>query len=203
MEAAPEGAAGAVNEALMELGAVVCTPATPRCLLCPVHSHCAAAANGTQAERPVRNARAATPHYDVTAGVIWEGEPLASRLLIAQRPLDGMLGGMWEFPGGKLEPSDSGLADCLRREIAEELGIEIDVLEPVTTVPHAYTHFRITLHAFHAQHAGGAPRALDCADWRWVSWDELAEMPFPVTDQKIIQTLQQQRAEFESDDGTR
>lgn len=189
VEAAPEGQAGAVNEALMELGATVCTPSAPRCLLCPVQGHCMAAANGTQEDRPRRNMRKATPHFDVTAGVIWEGEPLESRVLVAQRPLDGMLGGLWEFPGGKMEPDDSDLAGCLRREIGEELGIQIEVLEQVATVRHAYTHFRITLHAFHARHVDGAPRAIDCADWRWVSMDELAALPFPVTDQKIVQAL--------------
>ena len=130
-----------------------------------------------------------TPHYDVTAGVIWQGEIGASRVLIAQRPQEGMLGGLWEFPGGKLEPEDADLAACLRREISEELGIEIEVGAQVATVSHAYTHFRITLHAFHAQHTSGEPQALGCAAWRWVTLDELDAYPFPVTDQKIIQAL--------------
>jgi 8-oxo-dGTP pyrophosphatase MutT (NUDIX family) len=77
----------------------------------------------------------------------------------------------------------------LRREILEELGIEIAVDAPVTTVQHAYTHFRITLHAFHARHVAGAPQALGCADWRWVMLDELDAYPFPVTDRKIIAAL--------------
>lgn len=190
VEEAPDGRVGAVNEGLMELGALVCTPTAPRCLLCPVAPYCEANKQGLQAERPVRNERRTTPHFDVTAGVIWEGEPLESRMLIAQRPEDGMLGGLWEFPGGKLEAHDEGLEQCLRREIREELGISIDVLAPVTTVRHAYTHFRITLHAFHARHSGGIPQALHCADWRWITWQDLAAMPFPVTDQQIIQALQ-------------
>lgn len=199
--AAPEGEVGAVNEALMELGALVCTPTAPRCLLCPVHAYCRAAANGTQSERPVRALRATTPHYDVTAAVIWEGEPLYSRMLVAQRPLDGMLGGMWEFPGGKLEVDDAGLVDCLRREIAEELGLTIDVGAPVTVVRHAYTHFRITLHAFHARHVAGVPQALGCADWRWVTWAELEAIPFPVTDQKIIGALRTELSRRPHTDG--
>jgi A/G-specific adenine glycosylase len=189
VEAAPDGQAGAVNEGLMELGATVCTPRAPRCMLCPVQGYCEAFAKGTQEDRPVRSARRTTPHYDVTAGVIWEGEPLRSRLLIAQRPLDGMLGGLWEFPGGKLEAGDPDLAGCLRREIDEELGIEIEVLERVATVRHAYTHFRITLHAFHARRLAGNPQPLGCADWRWAVFDELAGIPFPVTDQKIVRAL--------------
>jgi A/G-specific adenine glycosylase len=192
VEAAPPGQAGAVNEALMELGATVCVPVAPRCLVCPVAAHCLAAQRGTQGERPVTSPRRRTPHFDVTAGVIWQGEVLASPLLIAQRPQTGMLGGLWEFPGGKLEPEDADLPSCLRREIDEELGIAIEVGEPLTTVRHAYTHFRITLHVFHARHVAGRPQALGCADWRWATLDELDRFPFPVTDQKVIAALRGQ-----------
>ena len=187
--AAAPGEAGAANEALMELGARICTPVAPRCLLCPVAEWCLAAARGTQAQRPVKSPPRAVPHYDVTAGVIWRGEPCALQVLIAQRPHRGMLGGLWEFPGGKMELGDADLAACLRREIAEELGIEIEVGAQFATVRHAYTHFRITLHAFHARHTGGAPQALGCDDWRWVAVEELGAFPFPVTDRKIIAAL--------------
>lgn len=189
VDAAPPGQAGVVNEGLMELGATICTPTSPRCLLCPLAKECAALAAGTQAQRPIIPKRKKTPHFDVTAGVIWQGDPFASRLLIAQRPQTGMLGGLWEFPGGKLESTDADLPACLRREIQEELGIEIVVGAPVTTVKHAYTHFRITLHAFHARHTGGQPQALGCAAWRWIMLDELDAYPFPVTDGKIIGAL--------------
>ena len=112
-----------------------------------------------------------------------------SSLLIAQRPQDGMLGGLWEFPGGKMEKADPDLPACLRREIEEELGVEIRVLELLTTVKHAYTHFHITLHAFHAQYVSGSPSAIGCADWGWVQMSNLDRYPFPVTDQKIIKAL--------------
>ena len=189
VEAAPVGAAGDCNEALMELGATLCTPQSPRCLLCPLMDACQAAAHGTQAARPVMPPRKQTPHYDVAAGVIWADEPYRSRLLLAQRPPDGMLGGLWEFPGGKLEASDADLPACLRREIDEELGIVIEVGDLLTTVKHAYTHFRITLHTFHARHVAGAPQTIGCQDWRWVEIDELADFPLPVTDQKIVAAL--------------
>lgn len=189
VEAAPNGHAGACNEAIMELGALICTPTNPRCLICPVHDCCAAAAQGTQHERPVIPPKKQTPHYDVAAGIIWQGEPYLSKLLIAQRPPDGMLGGLWEFPGGKMEERDIDLAACLRREIEEELAFEITVGAQLTTVKHAYTHFRITLHAFHARHISGEPQALGVADWRWVTLEELDAFPFPVTDQKIIAAL--------------
>lgn len=191
VEAANAGDAGVVNEALMELGAMVCTPQSPRCLLCPLIEHCVAAAKGTQSQRPVTTPKKQTPHFDVAAGVIWQGEPFQSRFLIAQRPPDGLLGSLWEFPGGKLEPTDADLAACLRREIDEELAIAIEVGEQFTTVKHAYTHFRITLHTFHARHIAGEPQKIGVADWRWVTLPELESFPFPVTDQKIIKALVQ------------
>ncbi len=194
VEAAPAGAAGDCNEGLMELGATICTPQGPRCLLCPLAEHCRAAAAGVQEARPVMPPRKQTLHYDVAAGIIWQGEPYRSRLLIAQRPADGMLGGLWEFPGGKRDPDDVDLPACLRREIDEELAIAIEVGNLVTTVKHAYTHFRITLHAFHARHRAGEPQAIGCADWRWVELGELERFPFPVTDQKIIAALHAARA---------
>ena len=191
VESAPATTAGDCNEALMELGATVCTPQNPRCLICPLLDLCAAARTGNQALRPVMPRRKQTPHYDVAAGVIWAGEPFRSKLLIAQRLPDGMLGGLWEFPGGKLEPHDADLPACLRREIGEELAIEIEVGDLLTTVRHAYTHFRITLHTFHARHVAGKPQTLGCQAWRWVELTELSEFPLPVTDQKIVATLRQ------------
>lgn len=189
VNASPKRQAGVVNEALMELGATVCTPRSPRCPVCPLHDLCLSAANGTQAARPVTLPRSKTPHYDVAAGVIWQNEPFHSPLLIAQRPPNGMLGGLWEFPGGKLEAEDEDLPACLRREIAEELAVEIDVLGPLTTVRHAFTHFRITLYAFHARWLSGKPQAIGCAAWRWTPMQELDALPFPATDQKIIRAL--------------
>jgi len=187
--AAAPGQAGVVNEGLMELGALVCMPRTPRCLLCPLVDLCQAARHGTQFERPVRTPRRRTPHYQVAAAVIWEDAPGQGRLLVAQRPQDGMLGGLWEFPGGKQEAQDADLPAALRREIQEELGMAIAVGAPITTVQHVYTHFSITLHAFHAQIVEGAPSAIGCDDWRWTTLDRLDELPFPVTDQKIIAVL--------------
>lgn len=190
VEAAPAGQAGSLNEALMEVGATICTPRAPRCLLCPVAEHCRALQNGRQEELPVRKPRAATPHFEVAAGIIWQGEVGHSRLLVAQRPAEGLLGGLWEFPGGKREPEDADLRATLRREIREELAMEIAVEELVAVVAHAFTHFRISLHAFHARHTGGAPQALGCADFRWVEAADLPSFAMGVADRKIAVLLQ-------------
>jgi A/G-specific adenine glycosylase len=179
------GRAGAWNEGLMELGRRICTPKSPPCGVCPIADHCEARRLGVQQDRPVKRPRSRTPHYDVTAAVTRRAD---GRILIAQRPPDGMLGGMWEFPGGKRELGES-LPECLRREIREELGMEIAVGEQIGTVRHAYSHFRITLYAFECKPVSGEPQAIGCADWAWVTLEELERYAFPVTDQKIIRML--------------
>ncbi len=183
----PSGQAGAFNQALMDLGATRCTPKSPRCPECPLRAFCAAFAQGNPEAFPIRAPRRTLPHYDVTAGVI-EAD---GRVLIAQRPLQGMLGGLWEFPGGKVEPGES-LEECLQRELREELGIEVEVGEPLLTLRHTYTHMRITLHVFRCRIRSGTPQPIGCADMRWVPIAELDRYPFPRTDQQIVEWLRQE-----------
>jgi A/G-specific adenine glycosylase len=125
------------------------------------------------------------PHYDVAAGVIVGSD---GRILITRRPLEGLLGGMWEFPGGKCHPEET-LEQCLGREIEEELGIRVTVQGMITQVKHSYTHFKITLYAYWCAYQGGEPQMLGCIDWAWVSVDELDRYAFPVADKKILQLL--------------
>jgi A/G-specific adenine glycosylase len=181
----PPGRAGDFNQALMDLGATICTPRAPLCDECPLAEDCQAHGLGREEQFPVRRPRRPLPHYEVAAGVVWNG---AGQFLIAQRPLDGMLGGLWEFPGGTREPGET-LQDCLRRELAEELDIQVAVGELLTVVKHAYTHFRITMHAFHCRIVAGQPRALDCADWRWIALDDVPRFAFPAADHQIIAAL--------------
>ena len=186
----PPGRAGDANQAFMDLGAMICTPARPQCLLCPLTTLCRARQETLQDALPIRAARQEHPHRDVTAAVIRDGDGCC---LITQRPLDSMLGGMWEFPGGKRLP-DEDLKVCLRREIEEELGIQIDVGELLCTVDHSFTHFHMTLYVFDCRIANGTPQCLGCIDLRWVSLDELGTFAFPVADQKIIAFLRSQQA---------
>jgi A/G-specific adenine glycosylase len=183
--ALPPGRAGDFNQALMDLGATICTPTNPRCLLCPVATMCKALEEGIQDALPIRATRTRRPHRDVTAGVIWDGN---GHFLITQRPLDGLLGGLWEFPGGKRRPGED-LPDCLHREINEELAMEIQIGELLLQVEHAFTHFYMTLYAFECQWLGGKPQCLECSDLRWVTLDQLDAFAFPVADQKIIAFL--------------
>ena len=176
---------GDYNQALMELGRTICTPRSPRCAICPIQGHCLAFARGTQDARPVKQARAASPHHDVTAGLVWNDR---GELLIAQRPLDGLLGGLWEFPGGKVEPGETYEA-CLRRELAEELGIDVQVGDLFCVVRHAFTHFRITLHTFHCQYTGGDVQRLGVRDFAWVAPDGLDAYAFGKADRQVIAHL--------------
>ncbi len=176
--------AGEHNEALMELGATICTPRNPRCDECPIAAHCEAKRLDLQAKLPLKTKRKPLPHYAVTAAVIRRN----GRVLIAQRPFGGRLGGLWEFPGGKVEVGET-LPQCLRREIKEELGFRIKVGDFITSIDHAYTHFKITLHAFECTVVSGEPRTLGVEDFKWVRMSELSKYAFAKTDLRIIEAL--------------
>jgi A/G-specific adenine glycosylase len=179
------GRAGRVNEALMELGATVCVPRGPRCSICPLADLCRAHQEGAEDEVPFRRPRRQMPHHTVTAAVIVRGK----QVLVAQRQENDLLGGLWEFPGGTCQEEES-LQRCLRREIAEELGVEIAVGPPLDVLQHAYTHFRITLHPFFCRLIRGRPRALECADWRWVTLKQAGDLPMSRVDRQIVRILE-------------
>ena len=190
----PPAGAGDYNQALMELGQKICKPGNPRCEVCPLRQHCRAFALGSVAERPVRTKRAPRPHYDVAAGLIRDGQ---GRLLIAQRPLDGLLGGLWEFPGGKAEGGES-LEQCLGRELREELAIEVAVGDLFTVVEHGFTHFKITLHAFECRYLRALspytePQALEALDWAWAREEQLGDYSFGKADRQVIEELHRRR----------
>jgi len=142
-ELVPAGSAGDYNQAVMDLGAVICTPRSPNCRDCPLNELCEAKRLGIQVLRPVVVQKPPIPHYLVCAAVIAK----ENTILIARRPSKGLLGGMWEFPGGKVESGETH-AQALQREIREELGCDITVGEVLGKYSHAYTHFRVTLFAY-------------------------------------------------------
>lgn len=176
--------AGPFNEALMELGALICSPKNPQCADCPVKAACQGYRSGRPASLPIKGPKKKIPHFDVAAAVVRNN----TKILITRRPEKGLLGGLWEFPGGKKEPGES-LEECLQREIREELNIEIEVGEPFFKVRHGYTHFRITLHCFFCRKLKGRIKRLGVMDYRWVHPSELNLFPFPRADQKVIEYL--------------
>ena len=186
----PAGRAAEFNEAMMELGALCCTPRDPHCEKCPLSAVCRACGLGRSTEYPRKRRRKAVPHKVVGAGVIMDRR---GRVLIAQRRTQDMLGGLWEFPGGKKEPEET-MPECITRELREELGIEVKVGELVTVVHHAYSHFTMELHAHRGRVVKGRPRAIECADCAWVLPDELREYPMGRADQHIVAALLQEDA---------
>jgi A/G-specific adenine glycosylase len=192
VKTAPAGKAGDLNEALMELGALVCTPGKPDCAACPLAKWCLAHAHGVEAERPVKAVRKQTSHYDVTAALIQDP---GGSFLIVRRPAEGLLGGLWGFPGSAagdcnaLVTGSDALATCLTDALRETLGIRVEVGEALPAIRHAYTHFRITLHPFRCREVSGEAQALGYREVRWVSAAGLASYAFPVTDRKIAGML--------------
>jgi len=176
---------GEWNQAIMELGATICTPRNPGCARCPVQSFCRAWASGRPASYPRKRARKPRSHRHIAAAVIRRRD---GRILIAQRRGDGLLPNLWEFPGGKQERGET-LEACCRREIKEELGVQIRVGNRLARIEHAYSHYSITLHVFACQHVSGRPRALGCQAWRWVRAEELADYPFPRANWPIVTGL--------------
>ncbi len=183
-ELIPRGRAGKFNQAIMDLGATICTPRNPLCEKCPVNRTCAAKRLGIQDKLPAKAKRKSKPHKQIGVGMIWKGK----KILIARRFDQDLLGGLWEFPGGHRERGES-LEECVAREVREELGIEIAVETKFAAIEHAYSHFSITLHAFHCRYLRGRPRAIGCAAFRWVSPHALPRYAFPAANRKIIAML--------------
>ena len=180
----PRGKASRFNQAVMDLGATVCTPRNPNCRACPLQRGCAARRLGIQEKLPAKRKKKTLPHHEVAVGVVWK----RGKVLIAKRFARDLLGGLWEFPGGHQEKNES-LAQCVRREVREELDIAVKVEGEFAVVDHAYSHFRVTLHAFHCRWQRGRPRALGCAAYKWVSPRELPRYAFPAANRKIIAQL--------------
>ena len=110
--------------------------------------------------------------------------------MIDRRKQEGLLGGLWEFPGGKIEP-DETVEDCVRREIKEELGIDIEVNDRLITVNHAYSHFKVTLNVFNCTHISGEPQTIECDEVKWVTLDEIDSYPFPKANSQIIEAIKE------------
>lgn len=127
------------------------------------------------------------PHKLIGVAVIWNDQ---RKVLIDRRLPEGVLGQLWEFPGGKVEPGET-VKDCIKREIWEELGMSIEVGRHLITVDHVYTHLHVTLTVHHCRHLSGIPQPIECDEIRWVTLDEIDQFEFPKANEKIITALRQ------------
>lgn len=175
---------GDLNQAMMELGACLCTPAAPRCPDCPVKDFCLAGKTDAAAEFPARSRPKRIPHQTVVAALLFRNQ----KFLIGKRPSHGLLGGLWEFPGGKKEPGET-LEEALRREAREELGVAIGVESPLPPIRHAYSHFSVTLHPFRCRILSGRPAARYHQELRWIRMEDICQYAFPRATQKILEQL--------------
>lgn len=180
----PETSCGDFNQAFMELGATICIPKNPSCQECPLKRICKAKQSGEQELFPPPKASTKISKIHVCAAVIFK----KGNVYIQKRKADGLMGGLWEFPGGKMESGETE-EECLRREIKEELGLGIRISEKILTHSHSYTRFRVTLHVFQCHIHSGKFSPTACDGWKWVKPRELDQFPFPAANVKIIQLL--------------
>ncbi|NNF98765.1 MAG: A/G-specific adenine glycosylase [Desulfobacteraceae bacterium] len=164
---------GTYNQAVMELGALICKPKTPACDRCPVSSLCGAHKNAKTDVYPVRIKAKKTPVREMATGIIYK----KNKLLIIRRPSRGLLGGLWEFPGGQIRNMESTGDACIRT-IAEKVNLNIEVDRLLTRVDHAYTHFKIKMDVFTCEYISGRVKLNGPMDFRWVSQDSLTRFPF-------------------------
>ncbi len=174
----PKGRAGDYNQALMDLGATICLPKNPRCLLCPLMAMCKARENGTQKLRPVLKPKKKTPHYVHAAGVIFQ----RGHVLLSLRPADGLLGGMWEFPNGRVEGNP---AKELVKALNAPYRLTVRGKEALGVIRHAYTHFKVTVHAFRCESVS-IPKNKNL---KWVCVNELDDYPMGKVDRQIARKL--------------
>jgi A/G-specific adenine glycosylase len=172
---------GSYNQAVMELGAMVCRPVSPACAQCPVMNACAARAAGDPEAYPVRDARRKVPRARIAVGVVSDG----ARVLITRRAETGMLGGLWEFPGGKIRRGETPEAAC-EREIREEVGLRVQVRERIARVQHSYSHLNVEIEVFRCDYRGGDVVLEGPTDHRWVTFEETTAYAFPKANHKFM-----------------
>lgn len=175
----PKGRAGDYNQALMDLGATTCLPKKPLCPVCPLKDLCEARKLGVQEQRPVLKHKKGVPHYVQAEAVIVR----RGRVLLAKRPSKGLLGGMWEFPNGRVNGDPArGLAGAIRRAYR----LRVRRREALAILRHAYTHFSVTVHAFRCELVS----APEDKSLKWVRVAELENYPMGRIDRQIARQLQ-------------
>ena len=169
---------------MMELGARICKPLNPACRICPLKRNCLAQKENLQNDLPKTAKTKKLPEYTIAVGIILKG----GKVLIDKRKPEGMLGGLWEFPGGKKKKSET-LRQAVAREVKEEVGVKVQVGRRLLIVRHAYSHFKIILHAYLCEYQSGRAKPIGCDAVKWVSPNQLPRYAFPSANQRILKQL--------------
>ncbi len=175
---------GDLNQALMELGATICTPRAPRCQPCPLRRSCRARREGDPEALPVKTKR--TRVRSISAVAAWMTR--RNRALAVQRHEGGLLGGMWELPGGPVG-QDETPGQALVRTIGERTGLRVSGAEPAGEIEHLFTHRRLRVHVFRCNDVEGRVRLDGFAAHRWLSAPSLAELPHGGPTRKALALL--------------
>lgn len=163
---------GDLNQALMELGATLCTPRAPQCPRCPLRRRCEARREGDPEALPVK-ARPAR-RRPLAAVVGWV--PRRGRVLAVKRPRGGLLGGLWDLPGGEVVDGESA-PEALQRCLLEGVGLRVDSLEPLGAIQQAFTHRDLTLQVFRCGSPSGRVRLRGFDAHRWLAPTALRRLP--------------------------
>ncbi len=175
------------NQGIMELGALICKPKNPECVSCPISDHCTAFLEQKTNQLPFKSKKAPPPHHHIAVGVIWKD----NKILIGKRKESQMLGGLWEFPGGKQEKNES-LHQTAIREIREETGLDVEILSEYPKIKHTYTHLKITLHAYNCRIIAGRPQPRSATELKWIDLSEVKHHPFPKANINLLEHIKTQ-----------
>ncbi len=183
--------AGNFNQALMELGATICRPRNPLCAQCPVSRFCQSFQNQTQDQFPVIEKKKQVPSYKIVVGVIFKN----NKVLIVHRKNSGLLGGLWEFPGGKVNQDESSLNAC-RREMREKVNLNVEPAKLLTNVRHAYSHFKINIDVIICKFRSGTVKLNGHQDFDWVNLKQLDNYPIHKSNLKFLPLLKKESDKF-------
>lgn len=176
----PKGNSNPFNQALMDLGSMLCTIKEPDCARCPLRNACKARASGKPETYPPKRLRKTIPHVESVSAVIRRD----GKVLLRQRPPSGLLGGLWEFPNWRMEEKQrSRLRLKLEDHIKKDIGITADGKELIGTFIQTFSHFKLTLHAYHCQSMNGKGKG------KWVSVRNLHRFPMSRIHRRIAQTI--------------
>jgi A/G-specific adenine glycosylase len=174
----PKRHASSFNQALMDLGATVCTPKEPQCNHCPLDRLCKAKTKGNPEEYPARKAKKRIPHIHAVAGVFQKD----GKVLLLQRPLEGLLGGLWEFPNWKVE-GEKGLEKDLKDRVRSEMGFKVKCEGLLGPFSQTFSHFKLTVSVYRYRAEGRNRKG------QWVPVANLDAFPMSRLHRRIAQTL--------------
>jgi len=171
-------------QALMDLGREVCKPKHPDCMQCPLNQSCKARRQGNVQKFPYKKSTKIIPKYNIVVGVIWK----LNKFLISKRFKGTLLGNLWELPGGKIKGEETKL-EGLKREIKEEVNIEIFNIKKVGIINHQYSHMKLSITLFNCQYKSGTAKARSSQKIKWIEYNEKKHFAFPRATHKLFKII--------------